>query len=127
MRVSRRKFCRAGMLALAAAGMGPTAYVAGQQGNRQAEQVFRILAKRFEFLPHEITLKQGIPVLLEITTADVAMGFNAPDFKVRADIVPGKIAEVRFVPEVAGTFEYLCDVFCGKGHEEMSGKITVIA
>jgi heme/copper-type cytochrome/quinol oxidase subunit 2 len=97
--------------------------VAGQP----AEQVFRIVAKRFEFLPREITVKKGVPVLIELTTADVPMGFNAPDFKVRADILPEKVAQVRFVPRAEGSFEYLCDVFCGKGHEEMSGKITVTA
>jgi cytochrome c oxidase subunit II len=123
MSVSRRDFCRAGIAAVAAAGMGSAAYVAGQP----AEQVIKILAKRFEFVPHEITVKKGIPVLLEFTTADVMMGFNAPDLKVRADILPDKVAQVRFVPQQTGTFVYLCDVFCGKGHEEMSGTITVIA
>jgi cytochrome c oxidase subunit 2 len=123
MGVSRRQFCRAGMAAVAAAGMGTVAYVAAQP----AEQVIRISARKFEFLPEEVTVKQGVPVLLELTTADVTMGFNAPDFKVRADIVPGKVAQVRFVPQKAGTFEYLCDVFCGSGHEDMSGRITVVA
>jgi cytochrome c oxidase subunit II len=111
------------MLGLAAAGMGSAAYVTGQP----AEQVFKILARKFEFLPNEITVKKGIPVRLQFTTADVTMGFNAPDFKVRADIVPDKVSEVRFVPQAEGSFEYLCDVFCGKGHEEMSAKITVVA
>jgi cytochrome c oxidase subunit 2 len=123
MAISRRNFCRAGLLGAAAAGFAPMVHVAGQP----AEQVFRILARRFEFLPHEITVRKGIPVLLELTTADVPMGFNAPDFMVRTDILPGKVAQVRFVPREAGTFDYLCDIFCGKGHEEMSGKITVTA
>ena len=104
----------------------PLRKVANAAG-QPAEQVFKILAKRFEFLPREITVKKGIPVLIELTSADVPMGFNAPDFKVRADILPGKVAQVRFVPQAEGTFDYLCDVFCGKGHEEMSGKITVTA
>jgi cytochrome c oxidase subunit 2 len=111
------------MAAAAAAGMGTVAYV----GAQPTEQVVRITAKKFDFLPHEVTLKRGVPVLLELTTADVVMGFNAPDFKVRADIVPGKVAQVRFVPQQTGTFEYLCDIFCGSGHEEMSGKIVVVA
>jgi hypothetical protein len=28
-------------------------------------------------------------------------------------------------PERAGTFAFHCDVFCGDGHEEMSGRIVV--
>ena len=55
------------------------------------------------------------------------MGFNAPDFGVRTDIVPGKAQQLRIVPNKVGEFTYLCDVFCGTGHEEMNGKIIVVA
>jgi cytochrome c oxidase subunit 2 len=65
--------------------------------------------------------------MLELTTADVLMGFSAPDFQVRADIVPGKVSKVRLVPDKVGTFDFLCDIFCGSGHETMSGTITVVA
>jgi cytochrome c oxidase subunit 2 len=54
------------------------------------------------------------------------MGFNLPDFKVRADIVPEKVTRVTFVPDKTGTFTILCDVFCGTGHEQMQGTLTVV-
>ncbi len=69
----------------------------------------------------------GVPVVLEFVTADVVMGFNAPDFNVRADIIPGQVARVRLVPDKTGTFVFLCDIFCGDGHEGMSGQIHVAA
>jgi cytochrome c oxidase subunit 2 len=68
-----------------------------------------------------------VPVVLELTTADILMGFSAPDFDVRADIVPGKVARVRLKPDKVGTFAFLCDIFCGSGHETMNGTITVVA
>jgi cytochrome c oxidase subunit 2 len=89
------------------------------------EKVIRIVAKKFEFMPAEITLERGVPVVLELTTEDVAMGFSASDFKVDVEIVPGKAVQVRLVPDKAGTFEFICDVFCGDGHEDMGGKIHV--
>ena len=52
--------------------------------------MIRIVAKKFEFMPGEITLEKGVPVVLELTTEDVAMGFSAPDFKADVEIVPGK-------------------------------------
>jgi cytochrome c oxidase subunit 2 len=91
------------------------------------EQAIRILARKFTYTPNKLTLKKGVPVVLELTTADVLMGFSAPDFDVRADIIPGKVARVRLVPDKAGTFTFLCDIFCGSGHETMSGTITVVA
>ena len=91
------------------------------------EQVIKILARRFTYTPNKLTLKKGVPVVLELTTADVLMGFSVPDFNTRADIVPGQVAKVRLVPDKVGTFEFLCDIFCGSGHETMNGTITVVA
>ena len=104
---------------------------AGTIGLRAAtqpeEQVIKILARKFTYSPNKLTLKKGVPVVLELTTADVLMGFNAPDFDVRADIIPGQVARVRLVPDKIGTFAFLCDIFCGSGHESMSGTVTVVA
>lgn len=95
-------------------------------GVRAAEErVIKVKVHRFAFEPAEIALAKGEPVTLEFTTADVFMGFNAPDLGVRTDIVPGKAMRLRFTPAKAGTFPFLCDVFCGDGHETMSGKIVV--
>jgi cytochrome c oxidase subunit II len=89
--------------------------------------VVEIVARRFIYTPNEFTVKKGVPVLLKLTTADVLMGFSLPDFHVRADIVPGQAAEVRFVPDKVGSFEFVCDIFCGSGHETMNGTLTVAA
>ncbi len=90
------------------------------------EQVIKILAKKFDYTPNQITLKKDVPVVLEFTSTDVLMGFNVPDLHVRADIIPGKVTRVRIVPDKAGTFGFFCDIFCGAGHEDMTGTITVV-
>src|ERR1700693_6020835 len=91
------------------------------------EQVIKILARKFTYAPNKLTLKKGVPVVLELTTADVLMGFSAPDFDVRADIIPGQVARVRLAPDKVGSFTFLCDVLSGSGHETMKGTITVAA
>jgi cytochrome c oxidase subunit 2 len=105
------------------AGAAPAARVLAQS----AERVIRITARKFAFLPGEITLQKGIPVTLEFVAPEVVMGFSAPDFKVRADIVPGEVTRVRILPQQTGRFEFLCDIFCGDGHEGMHGTINVVA
>src|SRR6516165_3163243 len=91
----------------------------------QPEKVIKVTAKKFEYSPSEITVKKGVPVTLEFTSLDRPHGFNCPDLKIRTDIMPGKVTRVRFVPQKAGTFEFHCDIFCGEGHENMTGKIIV--
>jgi cytochrome c oxidase subunit 2 len=121
MKLERRRLLAAGIVTAAGA-------VFGTGGLAEAkERVIRVTARKFVFLPREIQLKKGVPVVLEFVTADVVMGFNAPDFKVRTDIIPGKVSRLRLVPEKTGSFVFLCDIFCGDGHEGMSGQIHVVA
>ena len=89
------------------------------------EQVIQITAKRFEYNPSEITLKKGIPAVLEITSLDRDHGFLVPQLGIRADIKSGETTRVRIVPDKTGTFPFHCDVFCGAGHEDMAGEIIV--
>jgi len=90
------------------------------------EQVIRISASTFEFKPSEITVKKGVPVVLELVSMDRHHGFKLSEFHVRADIKPGAVEKVRFVPDKTGTFAFICDFFCGDGHEDMSGTLKVV-
>ena len=122
MQATRRR------LTLALAGLLLGAGTIGLRAATQPEEkVIKILARKFTYSPNKLTLKKGVPVVLELTTADVLMGFSVPDFDIRADIIPGKIVRVRLVPDKVGTFAFLCDIFCGTGHETMNGTITVVA
>ena len=91
-----------------------------------AEQVVHMTAKRFEYNPSQITLKKGVPVILEITALDRDHGFKIPALGIRADLKSGEVTRVRIVPDRTGTFEFRCDVFCGSGHEDMAGEIVVV-
>src|SRR6476646_526102 len=90
------------------------------------EQVIRISASTFEFKPSVITVKKGVPVTLEWVSEDRHHGFKLPEFHLRADIKAGAVEKIRFVPDKAGTFTFFCDVFCGDGHEDISGTLKVI-
>ena len=83
-------------------------------------------AERFKYTPAEIVLKKGEPVTLEITALDFEHGFKVPDFDLVVDLVPGKVIRVNLKPDKVGTFEFLCDNFCGSGHEDMSGQFKVV-
>ncbi len=90
-----------------------------------AAVAIKIVAKKFDFTPARMVLHRGVPVNLELTSADRKHGFAAPDFAIRADIKPNETTRVRFVPSKVGTFVFHCDVFCGDGHEGMTGEFVV--
>lgn len=96
---------------------------AGDPGDR----VVHIVARKFSYSPDVIELQLGIPVVIELTSADRDHGFSVPELGIRIDVEPGKTARVRVVPQKVGTFDFHCDVFCGSGHEEMAGRMVVSA
>jgi cytochrome c oxidase subunit 2 len=89
------------------------------------EREIHITAKKFDFTPDTITLKKGEPVLLVVSSQDRKHGFNLRAFGIRADVNPGESARIRFTPDKTGKFTFSCDVFCGEGHEDMTGTVVV--
>ena len=98
---------------------------AGAQADPVTNQVVEITAKRFEFNPSEIRIKKGVSTVLEFTSLDVKHGFNCPGLHVRLDIPAKKSARVTVTPQETGVYNFRCDIFCGLGHEDMTGKIIV--
>jgi cytochrome c oxidase subunit 2 len=119
--VDRRSFLRlaaGGAVASAAAELAVSA---------NETRYIGIHARKFEFTPSEITVTKGRPVTLALTSADFTHGFNMPDFGVRKDLIPGRTIEVMITPTKEGRYHFLCDNFCGDGHDRMSGILVVAA
>lgn len=125
MAVNRRESIASG-LALAAL---PALLLLGRRAVAQGAepQVVRLVAQRFHYTPAEFEVKAGQPVVLEFTALDFLHGFNMPALKLRADLPPGTVTRVRFTVDKPGSYDFLCDNFCGDKHEEMSGRMLVKA
>ena len=94
-------------------------------GHGAEPRVVKISAKKFEFTPSEVRVRKGETVVLELKSEDRRHGFELPAFKIRKDIVPKEVTRVVLTPGEAGTFAFHCDVFCGDGHEDMTGTVVV--
>jgi cytochrome c oxidase subunit 2 len=79
-----------------------------------------VSVKKFAYSPSEITLKKGEPVVLVLTTADVAHGVKFKELNLNAKFEKGKPAELTFTPDQVGDFVGHCSVFCGSGHGSMT-------
>jgi cytochrome c oxidase subunit 2 len=112
------------IVGLAVVGIG-LAMLAVSQSMSGGERVIKISAERYEYSPATVTLKKGEAVILELTSEDRLHGFHIKELGVRADVLPGQPVRVRIVPDKVGTFPFTCDLFCGSGHGDMSGMITV--
>ncbi len=120
----RRPLVIGGAALLAAATFGSVLNVAARA--QVKERTVEIAAKKFEYMPPEITLKKGEPVNLELVAIDRIHGFSLKALGIRTDVKPDQSAIVRIVPDKVGTFVFACDIFCGDDHEDMQGVIKVV-
>ena len=90
-----------------------------------APRIVQISAKKFSYTPSEIRLKKGEPIVLALVSEDRPHGFKLPAFNVRVDVLPKEVTRVPLTPDKTGTFTFACDVFCGDGHDDMSGTVVV--
>ncbi len=118
-RTGRRGFLCGSSAALAVL----AGYATGQDDARRVQ----LAARKFEFTPAEISVIAGQAITLVVTTADFSHGVSLPDFGLRGDCVPGRELVLRFTPSKVGRFGFVCDNFCGEGHDEMSGFLVVTA
>ncbi|MDR3100884.1 MAG: cupredoxin domain-containing protein [Paraburkholderia sp.] len=106
---------------LAAAGAATLLRVDAQA----APRVVKVHARRFVFTPNRIALAPHESVVFELTAQDTLMGFSIPQFGVRADVPPGTVVRLAATAGDAGSVPFLCDIFCGSGHEQMNGVLVV--
>jgi cytochrome c oxidase subunit 2 len=69
----------------------------------------------------------GQPVVMEMQPKDVIHAFFIPAFRVKQDLLPGRVTTVRYTPTVAGEYLLECTQLCGAGHGAMRAKVEVLA
>jgi len=102
-----------------------SAAIFAARSQESEEQHVSMQAMKFDYLPDQVTVKKGKPVILELSTLDRLHGFDAPSLGLHAEIQPGPPTILHFTPEKAGRYGIHCDVFCGDGHEGMLAQIIV--
>ena len=115
-----------GILVFAGLAATPSSPATGR-GNGEP-RVIEVLAKRFEFEPARIEVEEGETVRLMVRSADGMHGVGIKKFKVAEDVPRGGVpVMIEFTANAVGEFDIMCSQFCGKGHQEMKGKLVVRA
>jgi len=85
----------------------------------------KMTAKKYQFDPSVLTVKQGARVRLVITATDRDHGFKLKAYDINQHLKKGVPTTVEFTADKAGTFPFECSDFCGLGHSHMKGKLVV--
>lgn len=65
----------------------------------------------------------GRPVVLRMTAEDVIHSFFMPNYRVKEDVMPGRVTYIWFLPTEPINTVSLCTEFCGTNH---SGMVTAV-
>ena len=106
MDYSRRQICLSAVYGIGALLSGAVINAQGQTKNVAKERVIKIQAKKFVYIPNQIVLKKGEPVVLEFTSVDFVHGFKIPDMNICADLPPAKVTQVRLTPDKASEYDF---------------------
>lgn len=69
----------------------------------------------------------GRPVRVLMRSEDVLHALFIPVFRVKQDIVPGRVTDLWFTATKPGIFDLYCAEYCGKDHSQMLAKVIVYA
>jgi plastocyanin len=100
--VNRLKACFAPLLLLASMVQGGPTQNAGQAAGSET----KMTAKKYEFDPNVVTVKNGERVKLVITAVDHDHGFKLEAFKIDVRLKKGIPTTVEFIADKAGTFPF---------------------
>ena len=75
---------------------------------------------------NELHVPVGRPVRLTMASEDVIHSFFVPAFRVKRDVLPGRIATLWFEATKPGRYHLFCAEYCGTKHSGMIGWLEVM-
>ena len=69
---------------------------------------------------------RGQQVRLMMTAQDTIHSFFVPAFRIKQDVLPGRLTEMRFTATEVGEYRLFCAEYCGTLHARMGGTVTVM-
>ncbi len=74
----------------------------------------------------ELYLPVNKQILLKMQSSDVIHSFWVPEFRVKQDVVPGRVTEYRVTPTLKGEYKVRCAEICGTSHAYMENPVMVV-
>ena len=75
---------------------------------------------------NELHVPLGRPVKLTMASEDVIHSFYVPAFRVKRDVLPGRVATTWFEATKTGRYHLFCAEYCGTKHSGMIGWLEVM-
>ena len=98
----------------------------GATTNPDGSITVRMVAARYSFYPQMVEVPADTDVTFRITSPDIVHGVHVPFTNMSTMVVPGYISEVTTRFNREGESQFLCNEYCGLGHDYMWSKLKVV-
>jgi cytochrome c oxidase subunit 2 len=98
----------------------------GVRDNGDGTLTVTMVAARYGFFPPVIEVPVDTQVKFRIASADVLHGVHVPYTNAASMIVPGYVSEFTTTFPKTGKFSFLCNEYCGLGHDSMWSRLNVV-
>lgn len=98
----------------------------GVHKNDDGSLTVTMVAARFGFYPQELTLPSETPITFRWASFDVLHGVHVPFTNMSTMIVPGYVSEVNTTFKNTGEVPFLCNEYCGLGHDNMYARLNIV-
>jgi cytochrome c oxidase subunit 2 len=75
---------------------------------------------------NELHVPVGQPVKLILRSQDVIHSFFVPAFRVKQDVLPGRLTTIWFNATRPGQYHLMCAEYCGTAHSRMRGRVVAL-
>ncbi len=96
-----------------------------QLAPKKYEVYVRAEANPWKFRPDKIEIPVGSTVTFYVTSADVQHGFKLEGTNINVQVLPGQVSKMTATFNQPGTYDFVCTEYCGVGHQNMFGTLTV--
>lgn len=85
-----------------------------------------VRAQAFSFTPADVRIPAGAETTFYLTSQDVLHGFQVQNTSINVELIPGDVSVFSYTFERPGRYRVTCNEYCGIGHQNMLGTITVL-
>ncbi len=74
----------------------------------------------------ELVVEVGKPIVLRMQSEDVIHSFGLTEYRIKEDLVPGRITYMWFYPAEPKETHVNCMEYCGTGHAQMAASVKAL-
>jgi cytochrome c oxidase subunit II len=79
-----------------------------------------------DIMAGDMVIPVGQPVVLRMVSEDVIHSFGLTDYRLKEDMMPGRITYLWFVAKAPKVSQVVCVEFCGADHSSMFNRVVAV-